>query len=191
MNKGVKIALGISLIGVFVAQIVLIVSSATYDWTVIFVQFAVLLLGTVIWALVVLNKMKKCVEAFNCKNYQYVLQHKKMLFFLSATNIEKHYFYYMLAISCLKIGDEAQFLQYIYKIDNSTVNVRKYAWLTIYAAIKNNPEDFDKWQAALAKSDESEEKNFYIRFIALVCSRRQEQQELSWDDLDALKNELQ
>ena len=131
------------------------------DWIIVAAEVIIILGIMIIAAKILLVKYKKCVIEFNNKNYNYLIKNAKIVSVFSSKNTEKHYMYFMIAVSYYENGDDESFLEYINRIKHKKVINRKYFWVSIYYLLQGE-EKYQEYYAQLKQSDSEEEKEYFM-----------------------------
>ena len=142
MKNKVKLIVLFVIVGLI--QVINIVENAQYMWSFIVIELIVLLLISIAIAAIGVKKYRKLVKCFNDKNYDFVIQTSNIMFL--NTSEEKHYFYYMKAISYLEKEDYDKFNSYIDKIEHKNLLPMRYYLKYIYYTIMDEEIERERYK---------------------------------------------
>ncbi len=143
-------------------------ADVTIGWSIIIIEFVVIFGGIVIYWVVANKRLIHYVSQFKAKNYEYIIDRKRIISWFSRASQHRSVLCFIIAVSYMELGNQAEFLRYINMVDRSYVLSGKYYWLAVYSATVGDWQGYYAWKNKLLECEDDEAKKRYVQVLELV-----------------------
>lgn len=162
-----------------------------YHLLIIFVShFGVFIVWILMRTLLLHKKYKDVFKKLEDNDYNYVLNSAKLLKYYQDTDITKHLFYSLIAITYLELGNKEKFLESINLIDHDEVNAQKYFWLIVFYMQSNTNEKIPELEKKYQSCYKRHEMQKYDAILNILEKKRNnvEYSERDWQIIESIKS---